>query len=321
MGAQHLAAEAEAAAEGWRGGGPPVPLVPPSLAPGTPRALAAAHSLLAPATLRAAVLRAPERIALRLGTATEGRDATLVARRLAEAGFCVCAAGLRGAVSASAAAEARALHRRGELRSKGFVRRGRRLPHDPTQRTDLCVMLGDEPCHPLHASTTALLAIDAAIERFARRVVERMARLTARQRRLMGGGPSGERLRYSGRGDMMVAVYPGGGSFHGAHIDNQDGDGREHDFGRVLTFIYYLNQDWKDEDGGALRIFLPSICAEHDPIARAAMAAGISPVVDILPELDTLAIFRADRVIHEVRPCPTRHRYAASVWVTCSGEC
>ena len=42
-----------------------------------------------------------------------------------------------------------------------------------------------------------------------------------------------------------------------------------------------------------------------------------SPAVDVLPLLDTMAIFRADRVMHEVRPCPARHRYAASVWVTC----
>ena len=38
------------------------------------------------------------------------------------------------------------------------------------------------------------------------------------------------------------------------------------------------------------------------------------------PRMDTMAVFRADRVMHEVRPCPSRHRYAASVWVTCGSR-
>ena len=120
----------------------------------------------------------------------------------------------------------------------------------------------------------------------------------------------------------MVAVYPGGGSFHRVHIDNADGDGRAgRDFGRVLTFIYFLNAGWTEEDGGALRLHIPRACEEGGPSsdAAAARAAGRSPAVDVIPRLDTLAVFRADRVMHEVRPCPGRHRYAASVWVTCGG--
>ena len=65
----------------------------------------------------------------------------------------------------------------------------------------------------------------------------------------------------------MVAVYPGGGSFHRVHIDNADGDGRAgRDFGRVLTFIYFLNAGWTEEDGGALRLHIPRACEEGGPL-------------------------------------------------------
>eukprot|EP00966_Prymnesium_polylepis_P060790 1410134-Prymnesium_polylepis.1 len=178
-------------------------------------------------------------------------------------------------------------------------------------------MLTDDPRHRLHSKTTALLAIDSAIERFARATVAQLARMEAGERRPMGDGPNGERLCYSSRGDLMVAVYPGGGSFHAVHIDNQDGDGRADDFGRVLTFIYYLNEDWEAADGGALRLHVPRACGARDAAVAAAHAAGHTPAIDVVPRLDTMAVFRADRVMHEVRPCPARRRYAASVWVTC----
>ena len=47
--------------------------------------------------------------------------------------------------------------------------------------------------------------------------------LEARERVPMGGGPRGEALEFSARGDLMVACYPGEGTAHGVHIDNSDG--------------------------------------------------------------------------------------------------
>ena len=110
----------------------------------------------------------------------------------------------------------------------------------------------------------------------------------------------------------MVACYPGAGASHGVHIDNADGDGRPHDFGRVLTLLYYLNAGWTPDDGGALRLFPPRAAGAPPP---AEAPEGHSAAVDVQPEADVLVVFRADRVMHEVRPCRSRHRYAASVWI------
>lgn len=297
---------------------------PPSIAPGSSRAAEISGGPLASALLPTALLETPPAIDLNLGANNGGEftgAAVLVARAIARRGFCTCQCGLKQR-GAAAAAEAAALYANGELAPRGFVKEGHRVPPDPEQRTDLCAMLTDNPEHRLHSSTRALLAIDEAIERFAQQTVEQLGRLEPREREPMGGGPHGEPLSYRSRGDLMVAVYPGDDSFHRVHIDNADGDGRAgRDLGRVLTFIFFLNQDWGDEDGGALRLHLPRECDGSGTAAAAERAAGRSPAVDVLPCVDTMVIFRADRVMHEVRPCPARHRYAASVWVVCgSGE-
>ena len=84
------------------------------------------------------------------------------------------------------------------------------------------------------------------------------------------------------------------------------------------TLLYYLNEPWDEAaDGGALRIHVPTACAPA--VADGAWPSGHTAAVDVHPHRDTLAVFRADRVMHEVRPCTGRHRYAASVWVTCAG--
>ena len=79
------------------------------------------------------------------------------------------------------------------------------------------------------------------------------------------------------------------------HIDNPDGNGR------VLTMLYYLNQDWTPEHGGQLRVF----GAE----AR-----------DIEPLFDRAVIFHSDgRVPHAVLPAHA-DRYAVSLWFSDSAE-
>lgn len=95
-------------------------------------------------------------------------------------------------------------------------------------------------------------------------------------------------LSLSGRTKMMLARYEPGG-FYLPHIDADEGDDR------VLTATYYLNRDWKAEDGGALRLLVPG------------------GNVEVLPEEDTLVLFRADEVLHEV--CRSRsRRLAVTIW-------
>ena len=110
--------------------------------------------------------------------------------------------------------------------------------------------------------------------------------------------------------DSMVTCYPGGGAKYGRHWDNLDGDGRgDLDYGRTMTLLYYLNdKDWDEEaHGGALRIHL---------LHEASMADDDAPypAVDILPRGDTIVIFRADRILHEVRAVH-RRRFALSMWL------
>jgi len=48
------------------------------------------------------------------------------------------------------------------------------------------------------------------------------------------------------------------GARYAKHVDNPDGDGRDGD-GRRIALVYYLNDDdWTDDDAGALRLYHPS---------------------------------------------------------------
>jgi hypothetical protein len=68
--------------------------------------------------------------------------------------------------------------------------------------------------------------------------------------------PPALRWEDGGRTHPMVAVYPPGSSGYSYHVDNPDKDGR------VLTAVYYLNDDWVEADGGALRLY-PSLAASQ----------------------------------------------------------
>jgi SM-20-related protein len=87
-----------------------------------------------------------------------------------------------------------------------------------------------------------------------------------------------------------MTVYPEG-SFYKRHLDQFKKD--DH---RKLSVILYLNADWKDEQGGQLRMHLPD-----------------GPK-DFLPLAGRLVIFRSDEIEHEVLPA-TRERLSITGWV------
>jgi SM-20-related protein len=92
--------------------------------------------------------------------------------------------------------------------------------------------------------------------------------------------------RYEGH----YALYPPGTQY-ARHRDRfRDDDAR------VLSLVLYLNERWRAEDGGALRIHRP----------------GASPR-DVLPEGGTLVAFLAADFEHEVLPA-TRPRLAVTGW-------
>lgn len=90
--------------------------------------------------------------------------------------------------------------------------------------------------------------------------------------------------------EVHGTVYPPG-SFYKRHLDQFKRD--DH---RRLSVICYLNQDWKEEYGGQLRMYLP-----EGPL-------------DIMPVAGRLVCFRSDQIEHEVLPS-TRERMSITGWM------
>jgi SM-20-related protein len=93
-----------------------------------------------------------------------------------------------------------------------------------------------------------------------------------------------------------LAIYPPG-SFYRKHIDRFHNDSL-----RTLSCILYLNRDWKEADGGQLRLYLDE--EKH---------------IDILPHGGTLVTFLSDRFWHEVLPAG-RERMSITGWFKTRGE-
>ncbi len=90
--------------------------------------------------------------------------------------------------------------------------------------------------------------------------------------------------------EVHMTVYPAG-SFYKRHLDQFKAD--DH---RKLSVICYLNPNWKEEEGGQLRMHLPNM------------------VKDILPLAGRLVCFRSDQIEHEVLPA-TRERLSMTGWM------
>lgn len=90
--------------------------------------------------------------------------------------------------------------------------------------------------------------------------------------------------------EIHMTVYPVG-SYYKRHLDQFKKD--DH---RKLSVICYLNEGWKEEHGGQLRIYLPD-----------------GPL-DILPIAGRLVCFRSDKLEHEVLPA-TRDRLSLTGWI------
>lgn len=89
------------------------------------------------------------------------------------------------------------------------------------------------------------------------------------------------------------AIYPAG-SFYRKHLDQF-----QHDNHRTLTCILYLNENWKTEDGGMLRLYLDDADSAH--------------FIDIAPVAGTLVTFLSSRFWHEVLPA-RRARMSLTGW-------
>ena len=90
--------------------------------------------------------------------------------------------------------------------------------------------------------------------------------------------------------EIHYASYPIG-AFYKIHLDKF-----RNDSGRILSFICYLNQDWKEDNGGELVLHLP----DRKEV--------------ILPIGGRLAVFESDKIEHEVLPA-TRERRSLTGWL------
>lgn len=90
--------------------------------------------------------------------------------------------------------------------------------------------------------------------------------------------------------EVHMTIYPAG-SFYKRHLDQFKAD--DH---RKLSLILYLNTNWKEEEGGQLRMHLPT------------------GTKDIFPVGGRLVCFRSDRIEHEVLPA-SRERLSLTGWI------
>lgn len=89
--------------------------------------------------------------------------------------------------------------------------------------------------------------------------------------------------------ESHYAVYPPR-AFYQKHVDRFSGSDE-----RAISCSLYLSPDWKEEDGGQLRLYVSD------------------QQVEIFPRAGTFVIFRSDNVPHEVLPAH-RDRFSLTGW-------
>jgi SM-20-related protein len=152
----------------------------------------------------------------------------------------------------------------GGLRPAG-IRRGADHTRDTEVRGDLIDWVLPQPGTPLGALCDAFRALGESLS-------------------------SGAYLGL-GRFDLQLACYPGGGARYARHRDAFPGQSN-----RRATAIWYANEGWVPEHGGALRLY-PEDAAP----------------VDVAPSLDRLVVFLSERIEHEVLPAHAP-RLACTAW-------
>ena len=90
--------------------------------------------------------------------------------------------------------------------------------------------------------------------------------------------------------ECHFACYPPG-AFYQKHLDRFRDDDR-----RTVTAVYYLNEAWQTEHGGALRLYLAD-----------------DTELDVLPSAGTLVLFISAELPHEVLPA-SRERLSLTGW-------
>jgi SM-20-related protein len=83
------------------------------------------------------------------------------------------------------------------------------------------------------------------------------------------------------------------GAWYRKHVDAFAGEKN-----RVLSTVFYLNTDWRKEEGGELLLYGPD---------------GEQLVASVTPQYNRLVVFQSERFPHEVKPA-TRARHSVAGW-------
>jgi len=196
----------------------------------------------------------------------------VIVNALEKDGWCVLPGFLEAPLWQAMAAEARAKYAEGEFRQAG-VGRNQDFMIRPEIRNDRVLWL--DP-----ASHTKLQSV----------YLTRMEWLRQRINRELQLGLFGFESHY--------ALYPAG-SFYRRHLDQFKGAGH-----RTVSCILYLNEGWRPEDGGALRMYLP-LAQPSEPM--------VETHLDVFPKGGSLAVFMSAGFEHEVLPA-TRDRLSITGW-------
>jgi SM-20-related protein len=104
--------------------------------------------------------------------------------------------------------------------------------------------------------------------------------------------------------ESHLASYPIG-TFYKKHLDcfaSNDPNNSQRQSQRKVSCIVYLNQNWKNEDGGQLRLYLNETDASNNEKS-----------IDISPIAGRAVIFLSDTFYHEVLPA-SRERISLTGW-------
>ena len=183
-----------------------------------------------------------------------------VARNLERDGYCVLADFLADEAIASLAQECRGLHARAQLRPAG-VGRGERRVIATALRGDLTRWLDTE--NPTAAATIYWSHMHELRHLLNRELLLGLEELEAHFALYAPG------MRYARHRDRF-----------------------RNDDARVISSVLYLNQDWRESDGGALRLYPPT--SVDPPVNLDA------PFRDVYPAAGRLVLFLSADIEHEV---------------------